>query len=151
MTSELHFRSATADDLPHLVNLLSDDVLGAKRDGADQMPSYARAFAALCAQPGNSIIVVELGSEIVGMLQLTLIPGLSRGGMLRAQIESVRVSSKHRGKRVGQALFDYAIAEARKAGCGLVQLTSDKRRTDALRFYESLGFKATHEGLKLEL
>jgi ribosomal protein S18 acetylase RimI-like enzyme len=101
------------------------------------------------AQEGNTIIVALIDEDIVGMLQLTLIPGLSRAGMLRAQIESVRVSSKHRGKKIGHALFEHAIGLAKQAGCGLVQLTTDKQRPDALRFYEALGFKATHEGMKL--
>ncbi len=147
----LVFREAISNDLPQLAELLSDDILGASRDGAEHLASYLDAFAAIQAQQGNCIIVAELASEVVGMLQLTLIPGLSRGGMLRAQIESVRISSKHRGKQIGRALFDHAIKEARRAGCGMVQLTTDKRRPDALRFYESLGFEATHEGMKLAL
>ena len=112
---------------------------------------YTQALEAINAQAGNSVIVAIMEGEVVGVLQLTMIPGLSRGGMLRAQIESVRVSSRHRGQRLGKALFDHAIERARKAGCGLVQLTSDKQRTDALRFYEELGFVASYEGLKLSL
>jgi len=88
---------------------------------------------------------------VIAVLQLTLIPGLSRGGMLRAQIESVRVSNLYRGQGIGKRLLDYAINQARIAGCGMVQLTSDKQRRDALRFYEGLGFTASHEGFKLLL
>jgi GNAT superfamily N-acetyltransferase len=95
--------------------------------------------------------VAEAGGRIVGTLQLTMIPGLSRHGMLRAQIEGVRVSSDQRGHGLGRAMIERAIEAAREQGCGLVQLTSDKRRPDAVRFYQSLGFTASHEGLKLPL
>lgn len=149
--STLEFREAQQSDLPAIIKLLSDDPLGATRDGLQHMAAYEAAFRAIRAQEGNILIVATIGEEIVGVLQLTLIPGLSRAGMLRAQIESVRVSSQHRGQRIGRALFQHAIEQARNAGCGLVQLTSDKQRTDALRFYEDLGFQASHEGLKLLL
>lgn len=151
MTSSLTFREAEKADLPTLAALLSDDRLGASRDGAQYLPAYMAAFDEIQAQAGNSIIVAVRASEVVGMLQLTFVPGLSRGGMLRAQIESVRVSSNQRGQKIGQALFEHAIGLARDAGCGLVQLTTDKQRPDALRFYEALGFTATHEGMKLSL
>src|SRR5690606_945978 len=131
--------------------MLSDDTLGATRDGMQCLSVYTQALEAINAQVGNSVIVAIMEGEVVGVLQLTMIPGLSRGGMLRAQIKSVRVSSRHRGQRLGKALFDHAIERARKVGCGLVQLTSDKQRTDALRFYEELGFVASHERLKLSL
>lgn len=148
---KLSFREAQHDDLPTIIAMLSDDTLGATRDGMHCLSVYTQALEAINAQAGNSVIVAIMEGEVVGVLQLTMIPGLSRGGMLRAQIESVRVSSRHRGQRLGKALFEHAIERARKAGCGLVQLTSDKQRTDALRFYEELGFVASHEGLKLSL
>jgi len=148
MTSSLSFREAETADLPALAALLADDHLGASRDGPQFLPAYQAALDAIRAQTGNAIIVAVLDAEVVGMLQLTMIPGLSRGGMLRAQIESVRVSSNHRGRKIGQALFEHATGLARDAGCGLVQLTTDKQRSDALRFYEGLGFTATHEGMK---
>lgn len=151
MTSDLSFREAEQQDLPVIAALLSDDELGARRDGIQHLAAYAQALEAVQAQLGNSIIVAVLGTEVVGMLQLTFIPGLSRGGMLRAQIESVRVSGKQRGRKIGHALFEHAIALAREAGCGLVQLTTDKQRPNALRFYERLGFTASHEGMKLDL
>lgn len=147
----LVFREAQHSDLPAIIKLLSDDSLGATRDGPQHMSAYEAAFRAIRAQEGNTLIVTTIGEEIVGVLQLTLIPGLSRAGMLRAQIESVRVSSHHRGQRIGKALFQHAIERARDAGCGVVQLTSDKQRTNALRFYEELGFQTSHEGLKLLL
>lgn len=149
--NKLSFREAQQDDLPTIAELLSDDALGTKRDGMHLLPRYTAALEAIKAQVGNSVIVAVLGDEIVGILQLTMIPGLSRGGMLRAQIESVRISGKHRGQGLGQKLFVHAIELARSAGCGLVQLTSDKQRPDAMRFYEGLGFTASHEGFKLSL
>lgn len=151
MTTNLAFREAVKADLPTLAALLADDALGAGRDGIQHLPAYTDALEAIQAQAGNSVIVAVLDAEVVGMLQLTLIPGLSRGGMPRAQIESVRVSGKYRGQKIGHVLFEHAIGLAREAGCGLVQLTTDKQRPDALRFYETLGFAATHEGMKLEL
>ena len=101
-------------------------------------------------QPLNELLVAVLGDEVIGCLQLTIITGLSRRGMRRAQLEGVRVSSHHRGAKVGEHVLE-AIARARAAGCGLVQLTSDVSRVDAKRFYERLGFEATHIGMKLSL
>ncbi|CFN73684.1 acetyltransferase [Bordetella pertussis] len=95
--------------------------------------------------------MVERAGQIIGCLQLSFIPGLSRRGLWRGQIESVRVAASERGAGTGRALFEWAIAQCRDKGCGLVQLTTDKQRADARRFYESLGFKATHEGMKLDL
>ncbi len=133
--------------------MLADDKLGQARERyADPLPrEYVDAFAAVTRQEGNRIIVAVEAGQVAGCLQLTFIPGLSRLGMLRAQIESVRVDSGQRGQGVGEALIHHAIDLAREAGCGLVQLASDKSRSDAIRFYERLGFKATHEGMKLAL
>ena len=103
------------------------------------------------ADPRNRLVVVEHGVEVIGTLQLTLIPYLTYGGRARAQIEAVRVDARHRGEGVGRRLFDWAIAAAREAGCHMVQLTTDKRRPAALAFYRSLGFQASHEGMKLHL
>ncbi|WP_207005291.1 GNAT family N-acetyltransferase [Trinickia mobilis] len=149
----LAFRDATLDDLPAIVALLADDDLGAGRESAGHgdLPRYEAALRAIAAQPGNSVLLCVDGDEIAGLLQLTLIPGLSRLGMTRAQIEGVRVSRARRGQGIGERLFEHAIGIARSAGCGLVQLTTDKRRVDAKRFYERLGFVASHEGMKLEL
>lgn len=143
-------RDARREDVPEIVALLADDMLGAAREG-ELDDAYWTAYERVAADPGNRVIVAEAGGRVTATLQLTLIPGLSRHGMLRAQIEAVRVAASERGHGTGQALIRWAISEARAAGCGLVQLTSDKRRPDAIRFYESLGFTATHEGLKLAL
>jgi GNAT superfamily N-acetyltransferase len=150
------FRDARRADVPRIVGLLADDVLGAGReagpgDGGELADAYWDAFEQVEASSSNRIIVAEADGEVVGTLQLTLIPGLSRQGMTRAQIEAVRVAASQRGQGLGAAMINWAIEEARGAGCGLVQLTSDRQRPAAIRFYESLGFTATHEGLKLPL
>jgi GNAT superfamily N-acetyltransferase len=113
--------------------------------------AYLVAFERIASDPRSRLIVAEAGGQVAGTLQLDLLPGLSRHGMLRAQIEGVRVVAGQRGQGLGKAMIDWAIGQAREHGCGLVQLTSDKRRPDAIRFYESLGFAASHEGLKLSL
>lgn len=146
-------RLATDADLPAVVRLLADDSLGATREHyADPLPdAYTRAFAAMQAQGGNHVLVATQDDDVVGCLQLTIIPGLSRFGALRGQIEGVRVSSAHRGQRIGEALVQHALDRCRDAGCSLVQLTSDVTRVDARRFYERLGFEATHVGMKRKL
>ena len=147
-------RRAVRRDLPALVALLAADDLGATRDGirseADR-DAYERAFLAIDADPAQLLLVADSDGQVVGTLQLSFIPGLSRRGALRAQIESVRVAPAMRGRGLGEALFTWSIAEARRRGCALVQLTTDKTRVDAHRFYERLGFTASHEGLKLPL
>jgi ribosomal protein S18 acetylase RimI-like enzyme len=147
------FRVATRDDLPSIVRLLADDGLGKGREQpVDPLPrAYGNAFDRMAAQPGNYYLLAEINGEIGGCLQITVIHGLSRTGMSRAQIEGVRVAAPHRGRGIGESLFREAIARARAADCGLVQLTTDKARPDALRFYEKLGFTPSHEGMKLEL
>jgi len=137
-----------------IVELLAADQLGATRDGADDdegLEPYRRAFEAIDADPAHLLIVAESGGEIVATMQLSFLPGLARRGALRAQIEAVRVRVDQRGSGLGGELMIWAIEEARRRGCALVQLTSDKRRTDAHRFYERLGFVASHEGFKLAL
>ncbi|ASK63813.1 GNAT family N-acetyltransferase [Virgibacillus phasianinus] len=149
----MNFRKATTEDLPAIVRLLADDELGSKRERYEEsLPTdYYRAFAAIEAQVGNQIMVAVEDEKVIGCLQLTIIPGLARLGMKRAQIEGVRVDQRYRGKGVGEVLFKEAIKFAEKEKCGLVQLTTDKQREDAHRFYERLGFSATHEGMKLIL
>lgn len=143
-------RRATAADLPAIVALLADDALGKTREAPGD-PCYAEAFAAIAADPNQLLAVVEEGGEIVGCLQLSFIPGLSLKGMRRGQIESVRIAAARRGGGLGRKMIEWAIDECRRRGCGLVQLTMNKTRKDALRFYQSLGFEATHEGFKLML
>jgi GNAT superfamily N-acetyltransferase len=148
------FREARRADVPAIVAMLADDFLGAAREtlGAAQLDdAYWAAFDAIAADPRNRLMVADLDGQVAGTLQLTLLPGLSRHGMLRGQIEAVRVAASARGQGLGRKMIGWAVEEARRAGCGLVQLTSDKRREDAIRFYESLGFAASHEGLKLYL
>ncbi|SCX71568.1 GNAT family N-acetyltransferase [Variovorax sp. EL159] len=147
----LNIRTAVRADLPAIAAMLADDVLGASRERPGDLSVYESAWRQMQAQAGNEVLVAVVGSQVVGCLQLIVIPGLARQGALRAQIEGVRVASTHRGQDIGERMFVHAIERARAAGCHLVQLTTDKRRTDAHRFYERLGFEATHEGMKLEL
>jgi GNAT superfamily N-acetyltransferase len=153
-TSTVVLRRAEADDIPALVGLLAADQLGATRDGvtSDQdLAAYQRAFRAIDADRAHLLVVAQAGTQVVGTLQLSFIPGLARRGALRAQIEAVRVHESYRGRGLGAAMMGWAIEEARRRGCGLVQLTSDKSRPDAHRFYQQLGFVASHEGMKLRL
>lgn len=149
----MELRRAVEQDLPALVELLADDPLGRAREtiAEEDLQPYRDAFRAIAADPGQLLVVAAAGSDVVGTLQLSFIPGLSRRGALRAQIEAVRVHRDHRDQGLGAAMIDWAIDEARRRGCALVQLTTDKSRTDAHRFYERLGFVASHEGLKLQL
>ena len=149
----MRFRDAIEADLSAIVALLADDPLGAAREApATELPAaYAEAFAAIAADPNNRLIVADDEGAVVGCLQLTFIPGLTYTGGWRAQIEGVRIARSQRGRGLGRAMFDWAIEEARTRGCRLVQLTTNKARPDALRFYESLGFTASHEGMKLDL
>ena len=144
-------RRAVLADVPAIVALIAADQIGATRDGGDLAP-YERAFAAIDADPAQLLVVVtDVSGAVAGTLQLTFIPGLARRGGLRAQIEAVRVREDLRGGGVGHALFAWAIDEARRRDCVLVQLTSDKRRAEAHRFYGRLGFTASHDGFKLRL
>ncbi len=148
----VELRRATAADLPALVALLADDVLGAAREAADgDLTPYRRAFDLLDADPAHLLLVAAVSDAVVGTVQLTVLPGLARRGALRAQLEAVRVAGAARGGGLGAAMIGWAVDEARRRGCALVQLTTDKSRTDARRFYERLGFVASHEGMKLPL
>ena len=151
--TNITFRQAQEDDLPVIISMLADDDLGSTREDAS-LPvnqKYRAAFEAIDKDQNQYLAVVEQANEIIGCLQLTFIPGLSRLGMWRGQIESVRIASSHRGSGLGRQMFEWAITECRKRGCELVQLTTDKARPDALKFYEKLGFKSSHEGMKLNL
>ncbi len=145
------FRDARREDVAAIVALLADDALGAGREVPGDDDAYLTAFERIAADPHSRLIVAEEDGRIAGTLQLTVLLGLSRRGMLRAQIEAVRVAADQRNRGLGRRMVGWAIERAREQGCGLVQLTSDKRRGDAIRFYESLGFTASHEGLKLIL
>ncbi len=150
---ELKYRSAELEDLESLVALLSNDPLGSKREDAS-IPlnsAYLEAFEAITRDSNNELLVVELENSLVGMLQITFIPYLTHIGSWRCLIEGVRIHSDYRGRGFGEKMFEYAIEQAKNKGCTIVQLTSDKQRPDAIRFYEKLGFKATHEGFKLPL
>lgn len=143
-------RRATLADLPAIVAMLADDDLGKTREAPGD-PCYAEAFAAIERDANQFLAVVDDGGEVVGCFQLSFVPGLSLKGMWRGQIESVRIAASRRGQGLGRLMIEWAIAECRRRGCGLVQLTMNKSRKDSHRFYESLGFQATHEGFKLVL
>ena len=148
---ELSFREATESDIPTLVTLLADDPLGKQREDAS-MPLNARyleAFQHIDNDPNNELIVVEQEDTIIGMLQLTFIPYLTHTGSTRCLIEGVRIAKAHRGSGLGRLCFEWAISRAKERQCNIVQLTSNKQRTEALKFYKNLGFEATHEGFKL--
>ena len=151
--TEISFRRAGESDLPAIVTLLADDPLGQQREqpGLPLAGSYKDAFAAIEADPNQLLAVVTEDSRIVGTLQLTFIPGLSRKGAWRGQIEAVRIARDRQQSGLGRRMFEWAIAECRARGCSLVQLTTDKDRPGAHRFYEQLGFKASHLGYKLAL
>lgn len=145
-------RRATADDVPGIVALLRDDVLGAARDGDASDPAYRKAFAAIDADPAHVLMVVDApDGRLAGCLQLTFIPGLSRRGALRALVEAVRIASALRGQGVGNELMGFVIDYARDKGARTVQLTTDATRVAAHRFYRRLGFAASHVGMKLHL
>ena|SRR5580704_1299652 len=152
-TDPVAFRRAVPDDLETIVALLADDPLGRGREnlGPQLDTCYRAAFAAIERDPNQLLAVAERGGQLIGVLQLSFIPGLTRRGMWRGQIEGVRVAAGERGSGIGRAMLQWAVEECRKRGCGLVQLTSDKRRPGAHSFYEALGFEATHQGYKLSL
>ena len=149
--TELVLRKAWREDVPAIVAMLADDALGAKRENVNELAPYYTAYDQIANDPNNLLLVADSGGEVVGSLQLNILRGLSRQGARRGQIEAVRVAAPHRGKGFGEKIIRAAIERARKEGCVLVQLTTDKSRKDAHRFYERLGFHATHEGMKLNL
>jgi len=146
------FRSALRADVPAILHLLDDDEISRSRVVAEAADAdFWRAFEAIDADPRNELIVADEAGEIVGTCQLTFTPSLSRRATERMTIEAVRVRADRRGAGVGRAMMEWALQAAQERGCGLAQLTTDKRRTAAQRFYASLGFTATHEGMKLPL
>ncbi|QIJ63607.1 GNAT family N-acetyltransferase [Streptomyces sp. JB150] len=148
---DLEIRAAIADDVPAIVAMLADDPLGAQRESPDDLAPYLTAFERLVHDPNQHLVVAVREGRIVGTLQLTIIPGLSRRGATRSIIEAVRIHADERGGGLGTQLIEWAIDTSRREGCHLVQLTSDKSRVDAHRFYERLGFEASHLGFKLQL
>ncbi|MER5629340.1 GNAT family N-acetyltransferase [Streptomyces nitrosporeus] len=149
--SDLDVRPAAITDLPAVVALLADDPLGAERESPDDLAPYRAAFRRLADDPNQHLVVAVRDAKVVGTLQLTVVPGLSRRGTVRSIIEGVRIHADERGSGLGTQLIQWAVDESRRQGCRLVQLTSDATRTDAHRFYERLGFTPSHVGFKLAL
>lgn len=151
--TQISFRRAREADLPAIIALLADDELGRQREDNSHplAESYRNAFKAIDADPNQFLAVATDDEILVGTLQLTFVPGLSRKGAWRGQIEAVRIAASRRSDGLGRQMFEWAIAECRARGCNLVQLTTDRGRPDAHRFYEQLGFEASHIGYKLAL
>ncbi|SFV29989.1 Acetyltransferase (GNAT) family protein [Devosia crocina] len=153
---ELAFRDARPDDIATILMLNhAGDARGADTPPLDPAtlsdPRYRVAFDAIATDPNNRLIVAERHGEVVGTLQISAVPGLPRFGMKRAILENVYIRADQRGTGLGTEMVRWAIEEARSMGCGIVQLTSNKVRLDAHRFYEKLGFRKSHEGFKLFL
>lgn len=142
---------AGAEDLPAIISLLADDPLGVTRESAD-LSRYQRAFDEITSDPHQHLACVkDDGGGVVGTMQLSLIPGLSRGGSLRLQIEGVRVAEQARGGGLGRAMLMWAHEYGRRRGAVIAQLTSDRTRTQAHQFYTDLGYEPTHVGFKRAL
>ncbi len=151
--TDIVFRDAALADLVASVSLLADDALGRQRENLTLPldPAYVAAFEAIAADANQRLIVAVDGDTIAGTLQLSFIPGISRRGAWRGQIEAVRIAASRRGTGLGRQMIEWAVAQCAARGCSLVQLTTDKTRPDAQRFYASLGFVASHEGLKRQI
>ena len=147
---ELTFREAKRDDLERIVELVADDAVAARRTGSYGEP-HIRAFETIAASPDNELVVAEADGEVVGVMQLTYVPGISRNGASRLLVEAVRVGRGLRGQGIGRRLMEHAHERGRARGCALAQLTSDKQRPEAHRFYRGLGYEQSHEGFKLPL
>ncbi|MER5416947.1 GNAT family N-acetyltransferase [Streptomyces virginiae] len=150
-TPELTIRPATEADVPAIVAMLADDPLGAARESPEDLTPYLAALKRLTGDPNQHLVVAVRADRVVGTLQLTIVPGLSRKGATRSIIEGVRVHADERGGGLGTRFIEWAVETSRAENCALVQLTSDATRTDAHRFYERLGFTASHVGFKLQL
>ncbi|MFB6823874.1 GNAT family N-acetyltransferase [Streptomyces virginiae] len=150
-TPELTIRPATEADVPAIVAMLADDPLGATRESPEDLTPYLAALKRLTGDPNQHVVVAVRADRVVGTLQLTIVPGLSRKGATRSIIEGVRVHADERGSGLGTRFIEWAVEKSRAENCTLVQLTSDATRTDAHRFYERLGFTASHVGFKLQL
>jgi GNAT superfamily N-acetyltransferase len=145
------FRKACASDVADIARLLADDDLGRGREDLGDLAEYRRAFALIDEDPRQLLVVAVRDATVVGTVQLSIIPSMTHRGAIRAQIEGVRVSSASRGSGIGRAMLQWTFEQARANHCAMVQLTTDKRRPDAKRFYESMGFTASHEGMKCTL
>ena len=144
-------REARRDEVGRIVEMLADDELGLSREDPSDLAPYLKGFDAIAADPLNTQYVWEEDGKVVGCLQLTLLPGIAQKGMWRAQIEGVRIAGSLRGTGVGARMIRAVIAVARERGCTVLQLTTNKVRKDAQRFYEQLGFERSHEGMKIKL
>jgi GNAT superfamily N-acetyltransferase len=151
LLARLVARRATLADLPTMLALIADDVLGKNRDADANDPVYKEAFEAINADGNQYLLLGELDGEVIAMLQVTFIPGLSRRGATRANIEAVRVKSTMRSQGIGEWLMKQAVAIAQERGCALAQLTSDAQRVEAHAFYGRLGFVGSHVGFKLQV
>lgn len=149
--SDIAIRAAVLTDIPAIVAMLADDALGAQRESPDDLAPYHAAFRRLADDSNQRLVVAVREKRVLGTLQLTVIPGLSRRGTTRSIIEGVRIHADERGSGLGTQLIQWAVDESRRQQCQLVQLTSDSSRPDAHRFYERLGFTASHVGFKLAL
>ncbi|MEU7281328.1 GNAT family N-acetyltransferase [Streptomyces sp. NPDC045431] len=149
--NDLHIRPARSADLPAIVAMLADDPLGAQRESPDDLSPYTAAFERLSSDPNQQLVVAVRDDQVVGTLQLTIIPGLTLRGSTRSVIEGVRIHADERGHGLGTQLIEWAVEESRRQNVQLVQLTSNASRTDAHRFYERLGFTASHVGFKMAL
>lgn len=145
----MELREAKQKDLPAIITLLADDKLGKTREGMSDLDAYQSAFAEIDKDPNAILLVGEEGGAVVATCQLTIIPSLTFKGSTRGQIEGVRVAATHRGAGTGRLMIERAIEIAKARGCRIVQLTTNKARPSAIKFYEGLGFEATHEGMKL--
>lgn len=148
---KLDVRPALSQDIPAIVDMLADDPLGAQRESPDDLAPYLHAYQRVADDPNQRLVVALHEGRIIGTLHLTIIPGLAHRGTTRALIEAVRIHADMRGRGLGTELIRWAIEESRREGCRLVQLTSNATRTDAHRFYENLGFSASHVGFKMTL
>ena len=153
MNHSLTHRKATINDLRSIIELLVEDELGQTREQlSDTLDErYIKAFNQISNDPNQYLMVVDLNDKIVGTCHLTIIPSLTFQGSTRLLIEAVRVSSAHRGKKIGEWVMKQTVQFGESNGASIMQLTTNKKRADAKRFYERLGFNATHEGMKLYL
>ncbi len=150
--STVTFRPARSGELAEIIALLADDKLGVNRESFEgSSQAYEQAFAEIDGDPNNMIYVAEDNGLVIGCLQVTFIANLTFKGGRRALIEAVRIADSHQGQGLGQRLMEHVIDLARERGCRIVQLTSNKERDDAIRFYEQLGFQSSHVGFKLYL